>query len=299
MNTSDLVTLSEQLANAVARVTPSIVQVHGRRRPGSGIAFSSSTVLTTARALGREDGVRVRTHDGRTVDAELIGWDPATRLVVLRADTSHLTPASMAENAPRVGHLAVAVARSWSNAITATAGIISVIGGPLPTGPGRAIEQVIRTDALMHEGFAGGALIDASGAVLGTATAAAIRGLTVVVPASIAWKTASQLIEHGTPRLGFFGVAVQPVRLNERDRPNAEQDRALLVVAVTPESPAEQAGVRLGDVILRFDGQRVAVPEDLLSLLTAERVGRTVAVAISRGGTMLDVNVTVGERRRS
>jgi len=82
----------------------------------------------------------------------------------------------------RVGHLALAVARSWSNVVTASAGIVSVIGGPLPTGRRRAIDQVIRTTAPMHDGFAGGAFLDTSGGLIGIATAAAIRGLGVVIP---------------------------------------------------------------------------------------------------------------------
>ena len=92
--------------------------------------------LTTVRALGREDGLRVRTPDGRALDAELAGWDPTTNLAVLRAAGLELPPARLAAAPPRVGHLALAVARSWSNVLTASAGIVSVIGGPLPTGRG-------------------------------------------------------------------------------------------------------------------------------------------------------------------
>src|SRR5207248_5143311 len=105
-----------------------------------------------------------------------------------------------AETPTRVGHLALAVARSWSNAVTASAGLVSVIGGPLPTGRGRAIDEVIRTTAPMHDGFAGGAFVDTAGRAIGVATAAEIRGLGVIIPASIAWKTAATLLEHGRVR---------------------------------------------------------------------------------------------------
>src|SRR5438132_4505878 len=157
-----------------------------------------------ARALGREDGLRIRTHDGRELDAELAGWDPATSLAVLRAGDLGVAPAPVAQAPARVGHLALAVARSWSNALTASAGIVSVIGGPLRTGRGRAIDEVIRTTAPMHDGFAGGALLDATGGLLGVATAAAIRGLGVIIPSAIAWKTAASLLEHGKVRRGYL-----------------------------------------------------------------------------------------------
>src|SRR5207245_8739231 len=118
----------------------------------------------------------------------------------------------------RVGHLAMAGARAWSNAVTASAGIVSVIGGPLPTGRGRAIDEVIRTTAPMHDGFAGGAFVDTAGRATGIATAAEIRGLGVIIPAAIAWKTAATLLEHGRVKRGYLGLAGQPVRLTERQR---------------------------------------------------------------------------------
>jgi serine protease Do len=197
MSTSPLFVISESMADAVASVAPAVVQVQGRRRPASGIVCAPGAVLTTARTLGRDDGLRVRTHDGRTLDAELAGWDPATGLAVLRAPDLNLSSPARADASPRVGHLALAVARSWSNALTASAGIVAVIGGPLRTGPGRAIDEVIRTTAPIHDGFAGGAFVNTAGAVIGVTTAAAIRGLTVVIPAAIAWKTAADVLQHG------------------------------------------------------------------------------------------------------
>src|SRR5262245_40397853 len=111
---------SNQLADAVAVAAPAVVQVQGRRRPASGLVYASGVVVTTARALGREDGLRVRSHGGDTVDAELAGWDPATGLAVLRAEGLKAAAIQPAQAEPRVGHLALAIARSWSNAVTAS-----------------------------------------------------------------------------------------------------------------------------------------------------------------------------------
>jgi len=176
---------SNQMADVVAAAAASVVQVQGRRRPASGLVYSADVVLTTARAIGREDGLRVRRADGRTLEAQLAGWDPTTNLAVLKVAGLETAALRLASNPARVGHMAVAVARSWSNALTASAGIVSVIGGPLPTGRGRAIDEVIRTTAPMHDGFAGGAFLDPTGTLIGVATAASIRGLGVVIPAAI------------------------------------------------------------------------------------------------------------------
>jgi S1-C subfamily serine protease len=271
------------MADVVASVAPSVIQVQN----ASGVVYARDVVLTNARALGREDGLHVRTHDGRTLDAELQGWDPATGLALLKVSGLDAAPLATGENV-RVGNLAIAIARSWSNSVTASIGIVSVIGGPLRTGRGRSIDEVIRTTAPMHEGFAGGAFIDVSGKLIGIATAAAIRGLGVIIPASIAWKTAAALLEHGHIPRGYLGVAGQPARLAER--------QGLLIADVRAESPASQAGLMVGDVIVAFDGQPVESPEDLLDLLSGDRVGKPVAISLVRGGAMNEVKVTIGER---
>jgi S1-C subfamily serine protease len=190
----------------------------------------------------------------------------------------------------------VAVARSWSNALTASAGLVSVIGGPLPTGRRRAIDEVIRTSAPMHDGFAGGAFLDTSGRLVGVATAAAIRGLGVVIPASIAWKTLDTVIAHGRLKRGYLGIAGQPVALPANQRGGDDREEALLVVGVTSGSPAASGGVLVGDLLLDFDGRAIGSPEDLLDLLVGDRVGREVQLRVMRGGAVSELRVTVGER---
>jgi S1-C subfamily serine protease len=207
-------------------------------------------------------------------------------------DTPAIAPAAAAA---RVGHLALAVARSWSNAVTASAGLVSVIGGPLPTGRHRAIDQVIRTTAPMHDGFAGGAFVDTAGGLLGIATAATIRGLGVIIPTAIAWKTVATVLEHGRMKRGYLGIAGQPVTLPESQRAEGRTD-ALLVVGVTDGSPAASAGLLVGDVLVALDGQPLESPQDLMDRLLGAHVGRSVSLRVLRGGTAIDAAVTVGER---
>ena len=312
MTTEQLSQFSESLADAVAAAAPSVVQVHGAGRPASGLVFERDLVITTARALGREDGLQVRDHQGSTFDAQLAGWDPTTTLALLRVTGLGGAPITPATAPSRVGHLALAVGRSWSNALSASAGIVAVIGGPLRTGRRRAIDQVLRTTAPMHDGFAGGGLVDTTGALLGLITSTRIRGTTVVIPAAIAWKTASFARDHGGLKRGYLGIAGQPVRLDKRSADLSTSAKAtgdtkvggdtaarrsgLLIAAVTPESPAAAAGLLVGDIILALDGHPIESPEDLFDLLWGDRVGSEVRLEVLRGGVPAQLPITVGER---
>ncbi len=148
----------------------------------------------------------------------------------------------------------------------------------------------------MHSGFAGGALLDAQGQLIGVATAAEIRGLGVVIPADIAWKAAAALAEHGTTGRGFLGVAGQAARLSDRQRDAHGKSSGLLVVGVSNDSPADTGGILVGDVIIEFDGHAVESPLDLLDLLQGDRIGRSAPVKVLRGGAVADLAVTVGRR---
>ena len=294
-NASLLTQLSNEFATLVAAAAPSVVQVHGRHRPGTGIVYAEDVVLTTTRSLGREDGLRVVRADGSAADAELAGWDPATNLAVLRVPKLGLPPFTIAPDVPPVGSVAVAVARSWSNAVTASAGIVAVIGGPLQTGRRRAIEQIVRTTAPMHDGFSGGAFLGVDGRLLGVTTAAAIRGLGVVIPAAIAWRSASTLLEHGSLKRGYLGIAGQPVTLVGAQQAAAGQDHGVLVVNVAAGGPAATGGLLVGDIVLALDGDAIGSPDDLVDRLTG-RVGQPVRVRLLRGGSVAEVTIVVGER---
>src|SRR5262245_18768620 len=288
--------LSTQMADAVEAVAASVVQVQGHRRPASGLVYGDDLVLTTMRAIGGDDGLHVRRNDGTVFDAELAGWDPATTLAVLRVANLGLPALQPSSASPRVGNLALAVARSWSNSLTASAGIISVIGGPLRTGRRRAIDQVFRTTAPMHDGFSGGAFIDATGGLIGVTTATAIRGTAVVIPAATAWSAAQRVLEHGQTRPGYLGLMGQPVMLSAAQAASTGRESALLVVGVVPSSAAASAGVLVGDIVLALDGTSTASPDDLLDVLATQSAGRQATLKLLRGNTAVDMPVTIGER---
>jgi S1-C subfamily serine protease len=296
MATSTLASLSNELAELTAAGATSVVQVGAGRRPASGVAHGPNTIVTTARAIGREDGLRVRLPDDTTVEADLAGWDPSSGIALLKTRTPiALMPPGLSKGEARPGEFALALARSWSNAITASAGIVAVVGGPLRTGRRRQLERVIRVTAPLHDGFAGGAVFSASGALLGIATAAQIRGYGVVIPASIAWAAAEKLLTSGTPRRGYIGVAVQPVELPAGQRPDG-RERALIVVGVSESGPAAAAGVNVGDLIVDVAGKPASSPEDLLDRLSEHAVGQAIVLNTLRGGTVREQQVVIGER---
>jgi S1-C subfamily serine protease len=117
----------------------------------------------------------------------------------------------------------------------------------------------------------------------------------VCIPASIAWRAAQQVLASGTPQRGFVGLAVHSVELPAALR-SGDRERALLIMAITPSSPADTAGLMVGDLLLDFDGQPVRTAEDLLDLLTDRRIGQTAVARTLRGGTGRDVTITVAAR---
>jgi S1-C subfamily serine protease len=289
--------ISNQMADAVARAAAAMVQVRGRpRQPASGIVYAENLVLTADHVVERDDDLSVETPDGRALAAQLVGRDPASDLALLRVPDLGLTPAAFAAAPARVGQIVLAVGRPLSGGPMASLGIVSALGGPLRSRRGAVLEQFIQTDATPYPGFSGGPLADSQGAVVGLLTTGLAGGATLAVPAALARSVAETLGSQGFVRRGFLGISSQPVELPEGQRAGREQASGLLVVRVEPGSPAAAAGLILGDVLVAFDGQTVADTEDLQALLGGERVGRAVPALVIRGGTLLSLAVTVGQR---
>src|SRR6266487_390824 len=290
--------LSNQMADAVERVSTSLVLVNGRQRqPASGLVYAQDLVLTADHVLEREEDLTIQTHDARTLPAQFVGRDPATDLAVLRVADLKLNAAAVATEAARVGQLVLAVGRSSSEGPMASAGIVSAIGGPLRTGRGATLERYIRTDATPYPGFSGGPLIDAQGAVLGITTTGLVNGIALAVPASIAWVIAETLAQQGYIKRGYLGISSQLVNLPPAQRGGRTQEHGLLIVKVDDDSPAQKGGLMLGDILVGLDGNVVNDSEDLQTVLTNHRVGKTVPVEVIRGNTLHTLQVTVGQRK--
>jgi S1-C subfamily serine protease len=286
---------SDQIAAAVEHASTSVVQVQGHRRPAAGVVFADNLVLTPA--LPDDDRVTIHAGEAPPVEAVALGRISNMGLTVVRAEGlgRHPLPAGVE---PKVGSLAVAIGRTWSGNVMATLAPVSVVGGPLRTGRRATLDRVIRIQQPPHGALVGGALIDAAGHALGIVTSMAIRGTTVVIPASLAWAAGSRITSEGGTRQGFLGVSSLVVELPARQQAGRSQNYGLLVSHVVSGSPAETAGVLVGDLIVAFDGEAVEEPDQLVTRLRGDRLGKAVPLTVVRGTASHDVVVTVGERPR-
>jgi S1-C subfamily serine protease len=293
-----LQSLSDDLVAAVEAASPSIVRVEGRRRmSASGIVWSADGVIVTANhVVTRDDELRIGLPNGEEIPAALVGRDPSTDLVVLRAQASGLgVPAWVESEAVRVGQLVLALGRP-GRTVQATLGVISAAGGSWRTGAGGAIDRYVQTDVVMYPGFSGGPLIGASGAVLGLNSSALLQGVSVTIPTGTLKSVVSALLEHGHIRRGYLGVGAQPVRLPDALAEQLGQETALLLVSVETDSPAAKSGLVMGDTIVALAGEPVRHMDDLQAQLGGDRVGKTVPAKIVRGGELREINVTIGTR---
>ena len=287
--------LSTEIETAVEKAAPSIVQVHGHRRMSAGVVIADGLIVTPA--ASDEDKIAVLTGDSAKQAAEgvVLGRIGGMGLTVVRVEGLGLRPLTAAAE-PKPGHLTVALGRTWSGGVMATLAPVAVVGGPLRTGRTGSIDRVIRIQQSPHGALNGGALINASGEALGIITSLAIRGTTVVIPASIAFAAANKAASDGGIKQGFLGVSSLPVPLPERQRGGRAQDGGLLISHVAANSPAEQAGLLIGDVIVGFGGEAVDDPESLMTRLRGNKVGTAVPITVIRGTNAVDVTVTISER---
>jgi serine protease DegQ len=296
-HTDTLGALSAGMADAVEAIGPAVVRVNGRRRrSGTGVVYGQDKVLTASHVLEREEDLTVDLHDGRNLSARFAGRDHSTDLAVLRVGGLDVGAARPAEGEVRVGQIALAVGSpSRGEGPRATFGIVSAVGGPVRTWRGPRLERYIQTDAAPYPGLSGGPLIDVGGRVLGIMVSGS-RGTAFAIPADLAWRVAGTLEERGSVKHGYLGILSQPVRLPDGQRLGLTQKGGLLVVGVEDGSPAGRGGLIVGDILATLDGQPVEDTDDLLVLLSSERVGRVVPVKLVRGGELEVLEITVGER---
>lgn len=281
--------LSDALADTVAAAAPGIVRVSGRKRlAATGMIWREGVIVTASHVLRRDEGIVITMHDGRESHATLAGRDPSSDIAVLRVEGGQPLPLAAVAQAPRVGHLALALGRP-GEAVQATLGIVSAVG------TGR-MQGAIQTDVVMYPGFSGGPLITADGLVQGMNTSGFARGISVAVSTARVDATVETLLAHGRMRQGFLGIGAQPVRLPDDVIEASGQETGLILVSVEKDSPAASGGLVVGDIIVSLDGVPTPDLDALISLLTGERVGREVPLAIVRGGQQQTRSINIGEK---
>jgi S1-C subfamily serine protease len=296
-----LLALSNDLAEAVARAGQAVVAVHARpRMPSSGVHWRQGVIVTADHTVRRDEEINVGLPDGRTLPAALAGRDASTDLAILTLTAAELPVADIGDaSALRVGHVVLAVGRPGERGrgLSASWGVISALGGPWRSWHGGQIDQFIRPDVSIYPGFSGGPLVDAHGRVMGINTSGP-RSIPLTIPPATVNRVVGQLLEKGRIVRGYLGLGMQPVRLPERLKQslNLRGTSGIIIVAVEPASPAEKAGLLIGDVLVALDGVPVGDTADIQALLGPERVGTAVSASIIRAGVLAERVITIGER---
>jgi S1-C subfamily serine protease len=305
---------SQVVTSAVERIVPSVIkidvtfQARGRQpeRHGSGSGFiftPDGFALTNSHVVRGASRISVSLVDGRRVAAALVGDDAHTDLAVVRIDAPNLLPATFGDSqAIRPGQIAVAIGNPYGFQATVTAGVVSALGRSLPAGSGRLIEDVIQTDAALNPGNSGGPLVNSRGEVIGVNTAIiqAAQGICFAIASNTAKLIAARLIRDGRVRRSYVGIAGQTVPLLTRVVRyfGLTTETAVFVVSVERGSPAERAGLHEGDLVVGFGELPIRGIDDLLRLLTEDRVGVSVPLTVIRGSERLTLNVTPAEASR-
>ena len=317
-DTSDLELLdaySRAVIKVVQIVGPAVVSVsvgqpvqnNGGNAVGAGsgvIIAPDGYILTNDHVVHNAEHLSVTLNDGTRIAAAVMGLDPGTDLAVIRAESSGLPFAALADSAPlHVGQLAIAIGNPFGFQSTVSTGVVSALGRGLRSREGRLIENTIQHTAPLNPGNSGGPLVDSRGRVVGinTAIIAMAQGIGFAIASNTARWVVSELIAHGRVRRGYLGIAAQEKLLDRRmiRFHNLPAETAVEVVSVTDESPAKHAGIHSGDLIIDINDRSVVSVDDLHRLLVELPLGEPVRLTILRRGQKLEIEAVPYELREN
>ncbi len=311
---------SQAVINAAEKVSPSVVNLDVRANPrgrqgnpyrqpeelrgtGSGFIFTpDGFVLTNSHVVHHADKIMVTLPDGRRFDGEMVGEDPDTDLAVVRVNGSNFAAASLGDSQKiKVGQLVIAIGNPYGFQCTVTSGVVSALGRSLRSISGRLIDNVIQTDAALNPGNSGGPLVTSQGEVVGVNTAMilAAQGICFAIGINTAKFVTGQLIKEGKIRRSYIGLGGQNVPLLRRVVRfyRLPVESGILVVSIEEKSPAQRAGLSVGDIIVGFDNQPVTGIDDLHRMLTEEKVGVRTTLTVIRQTEKLNLGIVPQESR--
>jgi serine protease Do len=279
-------------------------EIPGERRPqqslGSGVIVDpSGVVLTNSHVVERASEIEVATADGKKHKAKLVGIDKRTDLAVLRIQGGgRFTAATLGDSDKvSVGDWVLAIGSPFGLEQTVTAGIISAKGRVIGQGP---FDDFLQTDAAINPGNSGGPLVNMAGEVIGINSAILSRsggnvGIGFSIPINMAKKIYTELVARGKVTRGWLGVSVQPLTPDLAKSFGAKDTKGVLVADVIQDSPAQQAGLQAGDILLEFDGKKVEAPPDLQRAVGLTTPGKAVQVKLWRDRGERQVQIKIGE----
>lgn len=299
---------SRTVIGVVEKIGPAVLHLQvenarGHGGAGSGVIFTpDGYVLTNSHVIAGGKRITAGFPDGRSSGASVVGDDPDTDLAVLRLEGGVSASARLGRSRDlRVGQLVVAIGNPFGFQCTVTAGVVSALGRSLRARSGRLIDSVIQTDAALNPGNSGGPLVNSCGEVIGinTAIIAAAQGICFSISADTVEFVASRLIRDGHVRRCYIGVAGQNVALPRKvvRFHDLLHESGVLVQSLAAGGAAADGGLRMGDVIVTFDGVPVGDIDALHRLLTEERVGRLLPLVVLRGGERVTLHVAPRERQ--
>lgn len=272
----------------------SVTEVHGN---GSGFIFTKDGyILTNSHVVHNATKLEVTLSDGRRFSAELIGDDPDTDIAVIRIHAPNLVAVQLGDSQSlRAGQLAIAIGNPYGFQTTVTTGVISALGRSFRSRSGRLIDNIIQTDAALNPGNSGGPLVTSHGEVIGinTAVIMSAQGICFAVPINTAKMILTPLIKDGKIRRGYIGIGGQNVPLPRRVVLFHELsvESGVLVISIENDSPAQQAGLVEGDVIVGINNQPIASIDDLHKLLTHDQVEVRSPLTILRRSEKLVLDI--------
>ena len=279
-------------------VLPSVASLTVRTARGTGAGSASvittdGYLLTSAHVVAGATAAEAAFSNGTTVQADVVGRDPLSDLAVLLTRGEVPAPVELGDAAGlRVGQLVIALGNPLGLAGSVTAGIVSALGRSLPTASGRVVDEVVQTDAALNPGNSGGVLADSAGRMVGVNTALAGIGVGLAVPINATTREIiTTLMTRGRVRRAWLGIVGAQVPLPPQLAERIGSPTGLQIAGVSPGSPAAQADLHRGDIVVELDGSRVVTATAVQKLMVEDAIDRRIEVTVWRNGALVDVLV--------
>lgn len=272
---------------------------------GSGVIIDSEQgyVLTNNHVIDKADKIKVTLTDGRKLNAELVGKDPEADVAIIRIPADHLTELPIADSSQlKVGDFVVAIGNPFGLGQTVTSGIVSALGR---SGLGiEGYEDFIQTDASINPGNSGGALVNLKGEFIGMNTAILAPsggnvGIGFAIPSNMAMTIKESLIKHGEVRRGLLGVTTQDLTPELVKAFNLQDVQGAAISRIENNSPAEKAGLVLGDIIVSANGKAIKGSQDLRNIIGLLQIGDKVTLEYYRGKEKSETTAIIGKQERT